>query len=106
ITGIEDDPTNLKLTTERGELNGRSAAAGDRGLPVPHQLLRQDNHSRQRPRPHKISGASLEKIRLPAITRDQHTSAVTTQPRRSCPCPTGTWPLGSHRSHWMSSPGR
>jgi FtsP/CotA-like multicopper oxidase with cupredoxin domain len=35
-----------------------------------------------RPTPHKMSGASLEKISAPAITRDQHSSAVTTQPRR------------------------
>lgn len=32
-----------------------------------------------------MSGASLEKINAPAITRDQHTSAVTTHPRRVCP---------------------
>ena len=33
---------------------------------------------KQRPRPHRMSGASLEKISAPAITRDQHSSAVTT----------------------------
>jgi hypothetical protein len=38
--------------------------------------------SRQRPTPQRMSGASLEKINAPAITRDQHSSAVTTQPRR------------------------
>ena len=36
-----------------------------------------------------MSGASLLKISVPAIARDQHTSHVTTQPRRRCPCPTG-----------------
>ena len=35
--------------------------------------------------PHRMSGASLLKIKLPAIARDQHTSQVTTQPRRVCP---------------------
>jgi hypothetical protein len=28
-----------------------------------------------------MSGAALEKINAPAVTRDQHDSAVTTQPR-------------------------
>ena len=35
--------------------------------------------------PHRMSGASLEKISAPAISRDQHGSAVTTQPRLVCP---------------------
>jgi hypothetical protein len=40
---------------------------------------------KQRPRPQRMSGASLLKIKLPTITLDQHTSAVTTYPRRVCP---------------------
>jgi hypothetical protein len=53
-----------------------------------------------------MSGACLEKISAPAITRDQHNSAVTTHARLVWPCPTATGSLGSHRSHCTSSPGR
>jgi transposase len=41
--------------------------------------------TRFRARPNRISGASLLKTSAPAIARDQHTSHVTTQPRRRWP---------------------
>jgi hypothetical protein len=34
---------------------------------------------RLRAKPHRTSGASFENTNVPAITRDQHTSQVTTQ---------------------------
>ncbi len=37
---------------------------------------------RLRAKPQRMSGASLLKISVPASARDQHTSQVTTQPRR------------------------
>ena len=61
---------------------------------------------RQWSTPHRMSGASLEKISAPAISRDQHSSAATTQPRLVCPWPTGTGSRGSHKSHCTNSPGR
>jgi hypothetical protein len=35
--------------------------------------------------PARMSGASLLKIKVPAIARDQHDCEVTTHPRRVCP---------------------
>src|SRR6187200_305556 len=46
---------------------------------------------RQRIMPKAMSGHSLEKISVPAIARDQPSSAVTTQARRVWPSPTGTY---------------
>jgi hypothetical protein len=54
---------------------------------------------RLRAKPNRMSGASLLNTRMPAIARDQHTSQVTTQPRRSWPWPTEMCSRGSHRSH-------
>jgi hypothetical protein len=79
IGRLEDDPADLELTAERGERLARATATSDCGLPIPHQLLRQHPQpNKTATQTHKMSEGSLEKIRLPAITRDQHTSAVTT----------------------------
>jgi trehalase-like protein len=41
VTRVEDHPADAELPAERGERIGRAPAAGDRGLPVPHELLGQ-----------------------------------------------------------------
>src|SRR3954469_8669023 len=88
ITSVEDHPADAELTAEAGELAGRATAGGDRALAIPDQLLRQRTDPAQIARhPQRMSGARLLKISVPAITRDQHSSLVTTQPRRVCPRP-------------------
>ena len=50
-------------------------------------------------------GASGACERSPSQTaREYPRHATTTHARRSCPCPTRTARLGSHRSHWQISP--
>jgi hypothetical protein len=101
-------PADAERPAEARERVGRAAGAGvDRSLAVPHKLLRQRAALLQAaPEAPEDVRASLEKISAPATMGDQHSSAVTTHPRRVCPCPTGTSSRGSHRSHWTRSPGR
>lgn len=95
---------------------GRSSSRCDRRLAgrpptawvaPPHQLLRQRTDPIEAPaqRPECPAPAwRTPKRRRSRVT--QHSSAVTTQPRRSWPCPTGTSARGSRKSHCTSSPGR
>jgi len=83
IPRLQDHPPDRQLPAERGKRLRRPAKRPDRGLPIPHQLLR------QRPQPPKIPREAeqdvrrlLLKINVPSIARDQHTSHVTTHPRR------------------------
>ena len=88
---VEDHPADPELPAERGE-RARSDARRRRSRPrdpTPASPAARRSAQDTGARPHRMSGASLEKISVPAITRDQHSSAVTTQPRRVCPWPTG-----------------
>jgi hypothetical protein len=84
VTRLEDDPPDPELTAEGSELRC--------GCPPPAWIAPSRSHTsfsgsapsrrRQRRMPQAMSGHSLEKTSAPSTARDQHSSAVTTQPRR------------------------
>ena len=78
IRRLQDHPADPQLPAERREL-ARSGDRRRRGSrppdPTPASPATPRSDSRQRPRPHRMSGASLEKTSAPATTRDQHSSA-------------------------------
>ncbi len=91
ITGIKNDPADLQLPTERQERLARLAAAGDRRLSVPDQLLRphpqplevarqpredvrrllaEDQGAGERPRPARLARDDPPTAGLPITDRD------------------------------------
>ena len=80
IGGLEDHPADTELPAERRELISRPAAADDRALAIPHQLLRQHPDPLQAPAqaPEDVGRLLAEDQRSRRSARDQHNSAVTT----------------------------
>ncbi len=106
LAGSPTRPTADRRTRRTLQSDGRPRRSPPRD-PTPASPATPPTGVRLRARPHRMSGASLLKISVPAIARDQHTSQVTTQPRRrAAHDPTGMCSPGSHRSHCTSSPGR
>jgi hypothetical protein len=91
IPRLEDHPPQLEPNAKRTHPSSnrpQNAANGSVARP-PAAIAAPRSHTsfsgsapnrvRLRANPHRTSGASFENTNVPAITRDQHTSQVTTQ---------------------------
>ena len=76
----EDQPADAELPAEAGEGIGRPAPPAWIAPSRSHTSFSGSApiRSSDRPKPHSTSGGSLENTSVPATTRDQHNSTVTT----------------------------